>query len=81
MSVQNLAIVFGPTLFSGALTAMADTSLQNRVRAAPRLIRVLCAMADVLRRPSRRSSSTTPTYLWTTPRTSCATQRAGCGTP
>ena len=40
MTVQNLAIVFGPTLFSGALTAMADTSLQNRVRAASRLFRV-----------------------------------------
>ena len=34
MSVQNLAIVFGPTLFNSALSGMADTSLQNRVRTA-----------------------------------------------
>ena len=34
MSVQNLAIVFGPTLFNSALSGMADTSLQNRVRIA-----------------------------------------------
>ncbi|KAF9816017.1 hypothetical protein IEO21_04267 [Rhodonia placenta] len=35
MSVQNLAIVFGPTLFGQGLqlNGMADASLQNRVRA------------------------------------------------
>ena len=39
MSVQNLAIVFGPTLFgqgqpgiNGQLNGMADASLQNKVR-------------------------------------------------
>src|SRR5262245_3099941 len=39
MSVQNLAIVFGPTLFgqvqpglNGAMNGMADASLQNKVR-------------------------------------------------
>ena len=39
MSVQNLAIVFGPTLFSqaqpgmnGHMNGMADASLQNKVR-------------------------------------------------
>ncbi len=39
MSVQNLAIVFGPSLFgqgqpglNGAINGMADASLQNKVR-------------------------------------------------
>ena len=39
MSVQNLAIVFGPTLFSQAqpgvnvqMNGMADAGLQNKVR-------------------------------------------------
>ena len=39
MSVQNLAIVFGPTLFgqiapnmNGQMNGMADAGLQNKVR-------------------------------------------------
>lgn len=41
MSVQNLAIVFGPTLFkqaqpgtNGQINGMADAPLQNKVRSA-----------------------------------------------
>ena len=71
MSAQNLAIVFGPTLFNGMLSAMADTSLQNRVRGTPPSARraSVCALPLTRRaplplsfhRPSRRFSSTTPT--------------------
>lgn len=47
MSIQNLAIVFGPTLFgqgqqhgaNGQLNGMADASLQNKVRASSWLSR------------------------------------------
>lgn len=64
MSAQNLAIVFGPTLFNGMLSAMADTSLQNRVRGTPppRVARV-CALPLTRRAPPFFASQAVETIL------------------
>lgn len=51
MTIQNLAIVFGPTLFqqakpgpNGNLNGMADAPLQNKVRIPPEASRILKLM-------------------------------------
>ena len=68
MSVQNLAIVFGPTLFNSALSGMADTSLQNRVRETAGRFVSCRELVDVclpfICRRWRRFSSTTPISSW-----------------
>ena len=73
MTIQNLAIVFGPTLFkqaqpglNGNLNGMADAPLQNKARHPPGPVAHPSSRANAYRaRPLRRSSSTTPISLWT----------------
>lgn len=63
MSVQNLAIVFGPTLFmqaqpgpNGQINGMADAGLQNKVRLPPRRSTARMTLTDARsQRPWRRS--------------------------
>lgn len=76
MSVYNLSIVFGPTLFgqpypgqngmqTNGAPVMADAGHQNKVSMGLVQCRNAWKTKILLRRPSRRSSNTTQTFLST----------------
>ena len=82
MTIQNLAIVFGPTLFmqaqpsaNGNMNGMADASLQNK--ASPLAATLPPLMLIAPRRRSRRSWSTTP--ISSSTRATRSTARSGDG--